>query len=1044
MADPDTFHVEPDTFAGARAPDVARLLKLAASMSDQADHVRGSVLRASAPTPTERPPERRMAEGGVVDAPSSSGWLEALKGVPDSLKAQIIDPIVGAYHGLGHWAHDPEGFYRQMGEGELRALKGMGSAALQNYNDLVAPPLSYEDQVARLDRVKQRVGSGVDSVKAMTPRQRVAAGTTALASLLPLGMPEKAAAAVGEASAGSKLADIAKEVAAAPPRRKISTYSDEYFPGDDEQPPPSYKPGHISDEYFPSEDNDASPGLAHPTPPPPEGAPAGPAPPYKPSHISDDYYPGDDDPGALLQGDIAADPAGARARYAALNDPKIADTKGGKLLNTDMARELSPEYQADRSLSAEVHEPASQFVKDMYAEKLQEAPKPGERNSVLFTAGGTGAGKSSALESLPKMKNLADKAQIIYDTNMNTYASAKQKVQAALDAGKKVNIAYVYRDPTEAFTEGTLKRAMRMGRTVPIQNHIDTHAGSMRTIAQLQDDYASNPNVQFHIIDNSNGPGKAKVSTLDRVSQKRYDVSAQELQDATDKQYREGKISDTVYRGITGRDPGAEGASGVAGVVKPAEPSAGGQPQPEAGGQGFVNTPANGPERGGAELLHGQPRGVDMSGKSGSVIKQLADKFDSAIANYQSLGPQQQVLASNDAAKRVAKYFGAKDGSPRPLLSKNLKLAKGEGGVEGGQKVTLPDGRGVEFTGLSLAPAYKEGKFSMCPNATNCVGPCLGKGSGGNAMFGGGRDNSAFKGPRLDYLNRTNAMLADPEAFAIKLNDEITKAKQVAASHGNALGVRLNVLSDINPRVHEAIIKAHPDVQFYDYTKNNTDPIAPNHHYTYSSKGVAQPSSVTGLGHDIPNPDQNWKQMRRRLDTGSNVAMAFTVKKGKPLPLTVTDQETGKIYKVVDGDPHDFRPLDAQPQGADGVIVGLRNKEGRYAEKGSAERTDGFLVHFDPKAAKDRKTGKVTYGNTNVDIAPQTSNLPQPVKKARGGVVEAPKGKGNKAMSEADYLQQFHNHHHYIEHEDDSDADDKGGAPAKLAALRENAARLKR
>lgn len=241
--------------------------------------------------------------------------------------------------------------------------------------------------------------------------------------------------------------------------------------------------------------------------------------------------------------------------------------------------------------------------------------------------------------------------------------------------------------------------------------------------------------------------------------------------------------------------------------------------------------------------------------------------------------------------------------------------------------------------------------------------------------MGGGADLNALKGPRLRSFHLTQAFMRDPENFVIKLNDEVTALKIKAAKNGNHLAIRLNVLSDINPRVYEQVIKSNPDVTFYDYTKNNTNPIAPNHHYTYSSTGVSQPAGYNGLKTSINNPNQNWKQMRKRLDTGSNVAMAFSNK--SILPERVIDEETGKIYKVIDGDTYDFRPLDVQPAGVDGVIVGLRNKAQTRKEISSAQDSNGFFVYFDPQIQKVKgkivkdETGQPVYTNRDVTIAKQ-------------------------------------------------------------------------
>jgi hypothetical protein len=349
-------------------------------------------------------------------------------------------------------------------------------------------------------------------------------------------------------------------------------------------------------------------------------------------------------------------------------------------------------------------------------------------------------------------------------------------------------------------------------------------------------------------------------------------------------------------------------------------------------------------------------------------VKSLSDAFDKGISEHLALKPADRIANSKRAADSLGAHIGRlQTGRPVPLLTKNAKLLKSETGYGDEAPVQLPDGRGIETTGLALAPAYQEGKFTTCPNSASCKEECLGKTSGNYFKVGGGKDLSAFKGPRLNSLKKTIGMLRDPENFAVRLNDEIESAKREAAMNGNHLGIRLNVLSDLNPRIHKAIIENHPDVTFYDYTKNNTNPIAPNHHYTYSSTGVSQDG--------VDNPHSNWKQMRKRLDTGSNVAMAFSDR--EHLPEMVHDEETGKHYKVVNGDKHDFRPLDIQPRGADGVIVGLKNKKATGTTANAHVESKGFFVKYDPQLQKNangtyvrgesvglRKDGKPMLGET--------------------------------------------------------------------------------
>lgn len=333
-------------------------------------------------------------------------------------------------------------------------------------------------------------------------------------------------------------------------------------------------------------------------------------------------------------------------------------------------------------------------------------------------------------------------------------------------------------------------------------------------------------------------------------------------------------------------------------------------------------------------------------------VSSLKTSFDQALAHHLSLSPQEMKRNSQAAKAAVASHNG--NGA---LLSKNGKLLKTETGVEGGDPVELPDGRGVEATGLSLAPAFQFGNFNTCPNHQSCKDSCLGKTSGGNFMFGGGKDLEEMKGPRLAHLRNTLAMVHNPAEFIVRLHDQITSAKKKAAKNGNKLGVRLNVLSDIHPRVYKSLIEAHPDVDFYDYTKLDSNPVAPNHHLTYSSTGTSQPAGINGNQESVDNPHQNWTRMRRRLDTGSNVAMAFT--HGSQLPESVYDHETQRHYKVVNGDDHDFRPLDAQPKGSPGVIVGLKNKKNVGKEQNAHVDSNGFFTYFDPNRG------------SQVEIAPQ-------------------------------------------------------------------------
>jgi hypothetical protein len=226
----------------------------------------------------------------------------------------------------------------------------------------------------------------------------------------------------------------------------------------------------------------------------------------------------------------------------------LQESEGGKVLNTDLARELSDAYAKNRTLSASVHEPSSAFIKQLYAQKLAEPAAEGSR--VLFTAGGTGAGKTSSLAAYPDLRK---NSEMIYDTNMNKLESARKKIDQALDAGRQVDLVYTYRDPVEALTEGSLTRAMRMknelgsGRTVPLKEHIKTHTGSREVIGQLKDIYGDNPNVRIGIIDNRYGKANPKVANLEDLPIVDPKTIEKDLRNALEEQYKSGKIDKDIY-----------------------------------------------------------------------------------------------------------------------------------------------------------------------------------------------------------------------------------------------------------------------------------------------------------------------------------------------------------------------------------------------------------------------------------------------------------------------------------------------------------------
>lgn len=229
----------------------------------------------------------------------------------------------------------------------------------------------------------------------------------------------------------------------------------------------------------------------------------------------------------------------------------LEGTDGGKVLDADIARELSPEYRADRSRASEVHEAVGNFIDKLYAKRIEEI---GPNGVVAFMAGGGGAGKSSVQRFLGDRLNAAD---IVYDGTMSSYDSAKRRVQLALDAGHGVLISYVYRDPAEAVKNGVFPRAMKTGRTVPVAALVKGHAGSSEAIRKLQETFGDDPAFEIVAIDNSRGPNKAEVAPLASIPRVNVEGLKERLIDVTNEEYEAGRISGIISRTtLEGYTPG--------------------------------------------------------------------------------------------------------------------------------------------------------------------------------------------------------------------------------------------------------------------------------------------------------------------------------------------------------------------------------------------------------------------------------------------------------------------------------------------------------
>ena len=301
-------------------------------------------------------------------------------------------------------------------------------------------------------------------------------------------------------------------------------------------------------------------------------------------------------------------------------------------------------------------------------------------------------------------------------------------------------------------------------------------------------------------------------------------------------------------------------------------------------------------------------------------------------------------MKTESPAEGKAKHREAKAAFKAFARSRGLKASTAPSMLRGNMKTEKSSGEGVLTTGLNLAPHHLSGlhKFDVCPKASSeCRSNCLGTTAGGNRQY----PDTALSSKVL----RTHFLAAHPEHAARLIHHEIDAHTKKAEKKGFKAGVRLNVTSDIAWEHHAPeLFKAHPKVQFYDYTKS------PNRVMKHLDPKSDHPENYhLSLSHTGANhAESNDKDTAKVLHHGGVSAMVFQRGKDNKLPTHVVDRASGHEYPVVNGDDDDNtfdRHATAglkEGKKGHGVVSGLMLKGVKNEEAGHFANK----VHSDGKA----------------------------------------------------------------------------------------------
>lgn len=269
----------------------------------------------------------------------------------------------------------------------------------------------------------------------------------------------------------------------------------------------------------------------------------------------------------------------------------------------------------------------------------------------------------------------------------------------------------------------------------------------------------------------------------------------------------------------------------------------------------------------------------------------------------------QCLLATGSYERRRFAVYGTRIGFDSQRLHIQI-MASYKLITEPGSNPKLAKGSelGWVAAGLTLAQGKLSGR-NVCPWMGACERPCLGN-------QGRGRMTKIMR----QRVAKTRRLFDDRAKFKEELHSDVGQFSRWAFKKGLKPSFRLNVLSDLSwERIFPELFEDYPEVQFYDYTKSYVRAVCSNEYdgwplnyklaYSFNEK-VSEHLIATAI-RKVGLVVVFRREMQPRYD------------RVDPLPKTF------KRFKVIDGDTHDFRFLDAGP----GKVIGLRTKGTSFTAK---------------------------------------------------------------------------------------------------------------
>lgn len=236
------------------------------------------------------------------------------------------------------------------------------------------------------------------------------------------------------------------------------------------------------------------------------------------------------------------------------------------VISKDSAKHVIPGHTPELS---PVYHPAAGDFTDKYHDELLQSQKGKGNNTVLYTGGATGVGKTSGLKNVGI--DLKDHP-IVYDSNLQADSSPR-KFQSAIDNGYKVRAVFTHRDPVQSWVKGVVPRVKTEGRIVTEGEHVARHTSVPENVAAAHAEQAKHGSENMDIlhIDNTGGKNQAKVVPLDKIPHFDYNDLHGRIAEETNKAEQHGAVTKEQAAAIRGNQGKVLQDSGRQGVVPQSE-----------------------------------------------------------------------------------------------------------------------------------------------------------------------------------------------------------------------------------------------------------------------------------------------------------------------------------------------------------------------------------------------------------------------------------------------------------------------------------------